>query len=76
MPEVSPSEKGSRMVAPLQIYVRQYLQKYKIIWWNTKIRSKGPACAWPTFQQELINQIVVVYDAFSVDSTTHTSICH
>jgi hypothetical protein len=29
-----------------------------------------------TFQQEFINQIVVVSDAFSVDSTAQTSICH
>jgi len=62
----------------INMYI-SYLQKYKIIWWNTKIGSNylsDLVHAWPTFQQELINQIVVVSDAFFVDSTIHTSICH
>lgn len=29
-----------------------------------------------TFRQKLINQIVVVSDSFSVDSTAQASICH
>ena len=62
----------------INMYI-SYLQKYKIIWWNTKIGSdylSDLVHAWPTFQQEHINQIVVVSDAFFVDSTIHTSIFH
>jgi hypothetical protein len=70
MPEVSPGEKGSQMVALLQI---KCITLYTI---RSQEANQSIKTCRDTFQQEFIDQIVVVPDAFSVDSTAQTSICH
>jgi hypothetical protein len=64
--------------AEICTYACTFIQKasrgYKSMWWD-KERCYGLMALLYTFQQKLINQIVVVCDAFFVDSTAQTSIC-